>query len=97
MERVVDSMAPSFFKQTIFSSFKQSLNENAGEISTMLHTDFVGNFCLFLLHAFRLDTHRRENVGNHCCCQQVTHKDPREPLLLTRMERGVQPALRRAA
>ena len=27
----------------------------------MLHTDFVSNFCLFLEHAFRLDTRRQKN------------------------------------
>ena len=52
MERVVDSVATSLFEQVNISFYKQSLKENAGEISTMLHTDFVSNFCLFCEHTF---------------------------------------------
>jgi hypothetical protein len=60
----------------------------------MLHTDFVGNFCLFFEHPFRLDTRRQKPVCNPCCCQQVTDGHPCEPLLLTQMERGAEPAPR---
>ena len=51
MERVVDSVATSLFEQATISSYKQLLKENTGEISTVLHTDFVRNFCLFFEHA----------------------------------------------
>jgi hypothetical protein len=51
MERVVDSVATSLFEQATISPYKQPLKENTGEISTVLHTDFVGNFCLFFEHA----------------------------------------------
>jgi hypothetical protein len=60
MERVVDRVAPSLFEQANILAYKQSLKENTGEISTMLHTDFVSNFCLFFEHAFRLDTRRQK-------------------------------------
>ena len=52
MERVVDSAATSLFEQANIPFYKQSLKENTEEISTMLHTDFVSNFCLFFEHAF---------------------------------------------
>ena len=52
MERVVDNVATSLFEHVNISFYKQLLKENSGEISTMLHTDFVSNFCLFFEHAF---------------------------------------------
>jgi hypothetical protein len=60
MERVVYNVATSLFEHVNISSYKQSLKENTGEISTVLHTDFVSNFCLVFEHAFWLDT-RRQN------------------------------------
>ena len=52
MERVVDRVVTSLFEQANISSHKQSLKENTGEISTVLRTDFVSNFCLFFEHAY---------------------------------------------
>jgi hypothetical protein len=68
MERVVHNVATPLFEQANISIYKQPLKENTGEISTMLHTDFVSNFCLFFEHAFRLDTRRQKTVYNPCCC-----------------------------
>ena len=51
MERAVYNVATSLFEHANISYYKQSLKENTGEISTMLHTDFVSNFCLFFEHA----------------------------------------------
>jgi hypothetical protein len=93
MERGVYNVATSLFEHVNISFYKQSLKENTGEISTMLHTDFVSNFCLFFEHAFWLDTRRqKKTVCKPRCCQRVAGGDPCVPLLLARMERGAEPA-----
>jgi hypothetical protein len=62
MERGVYNVATSLFEHVNISFYKQSLKENTGEISTMLHTDFVSNFCLFFERAFWLDTRRQKKT-----------------------------------
>lgn len=46
MERAVHGAAAPPFEQANISLYKQPLKENECEISTVLHTDFVSNFCL---------------------------------------------------
>lgn len=52
MEKPVYSSAASFFVQVDISYYKQRLKRSAWEISTMLHTDFVNNVCLFFRQRF---------------------------------------------